>query len=83
MPSAGPRLTRSVQIASSSAPYLGCSNHFWHSSTNAPMGCRPSVLLLASSGVTLFSGQMSLGRSRITRARRRSSSCSSRIAARP
>ena len=81
MPSAGPRFTRSVQIASSSAPYLGCSNHFWHSSTNAPIGCSPSDLRSASSGVTLFSGQMSRGRSRMTRARRRSSSSSSRMAA--
>ena len=33
IPVAGPRLTTSVQMSSNSAPYLGCSNMTWHSST--------------------------------------------------
>jgi hypothetical protein len=72
-PTAGPRLTRSVTISSSSAPWVGCSNITWHSSTANITGCRPRSARDARASVTLDSGHTSLGRSRSTLYRRRMS----------
>ena len=58
MPSAGPRLTIAVTSRSNSLPICGWENASWHSEMTSTSGCRPSDRLAASSGVTLFSGQV-------------------------
>ena len=81
IPSAGPRFTKSVQMASSSSPCSPCSKATWHSSRAITIGCRPRRGSLDSSGVTLFSGHRVSSMPRMTFARRRSSTRSLRRSA--